>query len=230
MITRLVLNSSNHTGVNPVWHHWETPFSKYRSRADSITAFSWIFCPWSICYILSEYLISIYICSFSFSCHVLLWKAFLCRLDPLFQKVSLRFVKESRCLMEMRAYFSKRCSEGLGTQRLSLVWWWSGGVLVKLGGRDLGKYEILSLLVLSSLEKEEKSWCLCSSDLPLCKTARISEQSWQRRKKDSWQAYNPISFSLSHEFSYSSWIACPLSIIPRDSRIQLPFLKPEMRH
>lgn len=79
--------------------------------------------------------------------------------------------------MEMRADFNKHCSEDLGTQHLSLVSWWSGGALLKLGGRHLGKYEVLSLSVLSLPGKEEKSWFLCSSDLLLCKAAHISEQS-----------------------------------------------------
>lgn len=79
--------------------------------------------------------------------------------------------------MEMRADFNKHCSEDVGTQHLSVVWRWSRGALLKLGGRDLGKFEIMSLLVLSSLGKEEKIWFLCSSDLPLCEAAHISEQS-----------------------------------------------------
>lgn len=132
--------------------------------------------------------------------------------------------------MEMRADFNKHCTEDLGTQHFSLVSWWSGGALLKLGGRDLGKYEVLSLSVLSSQGREEKSWFLCSSDLPLCKQliSLNNPDSTGKKTTDKHIIQLASRFHINSVLAHE--IACHLSISPRDSRIQLPFLKPEMRH
>lgn len=110
--------------------------------------------------------------------------------------------------------FNKHCSEDLGTQYCS---WICGGLEEHCCHRWS-----------CHRQDREESWFLCSCDLPLCKAAHISEQSWQCSKKDSWQAYNSISFSLSHQCSSSSWNC--LSFIHHSQRLQNPIAFLEARN